>query len=92
MYVFTYIYNKLFVNSNKIKLENRKRHDLIKADICNSICEMKELHDHEMLFIKKMSHHSLVEVIELLFAVNNNMINVLNNDEYTQIHVDKNIK
>jgi hypothetical protein len=97
MYVFTYLYNKLFTNSNKIRLEydnkinidEKRRMSVIKSDICNNICDMKKLRDDEVDTIKNMSHDSLLQLIGLLSTVNNNIIAILDDDESNQANVEK---
>jgi len=82
MFVITYLYNKLFVNKNKIELdtEDIKKKQIVKNEICNNICDMKALRNDDIAHIKTMSHGSLVDLIGLLSNVNNAIIYLL--DDY----------
>jgi hypothetical protein len=97
MSIFTYLYNKFFINNNKINIEHDnkiniediKKKSLIKYDIYNNICDMKQLREDEMSSIKKMSHGSLVQLIGLLSNVNTSIITLLNDDEYIKVDKEK---
>lgn len=88
MYVLNYLYNKLFTVNNKIEIDTKihfediKKKELIKNDICNNICDMNIITKDDMANIKNMSHSSLLYLIGLLSNVNNNIIVLLNDDDY----------
>jgi hypothetical protein len=95
MFIIRYVYNKLFINNKKIELDNKiniedeKKKKMIKYNICNNICDMKELSKDEMSTIKKMSHGSLLQLIGLLSNVNTNVISIMNDDHYNTLNTEK---
>jgi hypothetical protein len=94
MFIITYVYNKLFINNKKIELDNKiniedEKKKMIKYNICNNICDMKELSEDEMSTIKKMSHGSLLQLIGLLSNVNTNIISIMNDDNYITSNTEK---
>jgi hypothetical protein len=86
MYIITYLYNKLFVNNkhiNVISIEEKtnKQNTIQQHPIYVKICDMKIISKEEADIIKNMSIKSLRVVIDLLFCINNTLINLLLNEK-----------